>query len=190
MVDLLNIRHYTTARPAGWTLLGTEAEFDALPPTHQAQVLFLDPQASAYIHQFLDAAGLVTGGLWEPFAQGNFRDVATFSDFRRTDESRQALKKWLYRRGLPFGTWVFVLSNNDHPLLMTWKMLIKYADRMFTIDDVVVFDPTQLWCLVFFHEDQLFFGKDKVYDPAGDEARMRALNEKKRRFPHFRHPYL
>jgi len=191
MVDLNNIKNFTVDRPEGWTLFGSAKEFDSLPETHREQILFLDKTASKYIYDFSADAHLMTGGLWDPFAKGNFKQVEKFYDFARTAESNQRLKKWLYNRGIAFGTWVFVLLNgNEGPMLMTWKMLIKYSDNLFIMDDVLVFDHTLNWCLFFFHEDQIFFGKDNIYDPAEDLKRMEELNERKKKHPQFKHPYL
>ena len=191
MVDLNNIKSFTVPRPEGWSLFGSAQEFDNLPETHREQILFLDKAASKYIYEFSSDAHLMTGGLWDPFAKGNFKQVEEFSNFSRTPESNERLKKWLFNRGIPFPTWVFVLLNgNEGPLLMTWKMLIKYSDCLFIMDDVMVFDNTLNWCLFFFHEDKMFFGKDNIYDATEDLKRMEELNERKRKYPDFKHPYL
>jgi len=191
MIDLNNIRNFTVNRPEGWTLFGSAEEFDNLPETHREQILFLDEGAGKYIFEFSSASHLTTGGMWDPFAKGNFKTVEKFTDFSRTPESDQKLKKWLYSRGISFPSWVYVLFNsNEGPILMTWKMLIKYSADIFRMDDVMVFDNTLNWCLFFFHEDQLFFGKDNIYDPAEDNKRMEELNERKKKFPPFKHPYL
>lgn len=189
MTDLANIRDFTIPRP-GPNFIGSAADFDALPETHREQILFLDKAAEAYIFQFAAAARLVTGGFWDPFAKGNFRTVETYDRFYGTQETKGELKKWLFRRGIPFATWVFVLSAVHEPMLMTWKMMVKYVEHIFFGDDVMVFDPTLRWCLVYYHHDQLFFGKDPVFDPAEDEQRMKELNDRKRKYPRFRHPYL
>jgi len=190
MVDLDNIRKFTVPCPEGWNLFGNADAFETLPETHKDQILFLDKAAANYIFEFSEAAHLTTGGFWDPFEKGNFKYVEEYGDFSGSGESRQRLNKWLYHRGIAFRTWVFVLSNNDHPVLTTWKMVIKYSDTIFGIDDVMIFDQTLNWCLIFFHEDRMFFGKDNVYNPAEDEKRMEELNERKRKYPLFRHPYL
>lgn len=193
MVDLDNIRNFTTDKPPGWTLFGTPREFEELPPTHRAQIRFLNKEAIDYIYQFSGRSfNLVSGDLWDPFAKGNFRAVEKFYDFTNFKESWQHLKKWLYQRGIPFSTWVFVLPNGIcGPMLTTWKMVVRYSRDLFLIDDVMVFDRTLNWCLFFFHENELFFGKDPAgYDPAEDLKRMEALNERKRKYPQFKHPYL
>lgn len=191
MIDLDNIKKYTTPRPDGWTLFGNGELFDAFPPTHREQILFLDKPASTYIRSFADAAHLITGGGWAPFEKGNFKQVDSFDDFRRNEASKSLLKKWLYLRGIAFDTWVFMLEqSNEQVVLTTWKMIIKYADDLFIMPDMMVFDKTLNWCLYFFHEDQLFFGKDNIYDATADEKNMAALNERKKNFPRFKHPYL
>lgn len=192
MIDLENIRSFTTGKPDSWSLLGTPDDFEALPPTHKEQIRFLDKAATDYIYQFSGpSANLLSGDVWNPFAKGNFKQVEKFTDFIQCEESRQQLKKWLYRLGIPFSTEVFVLPNGDRqPMLTTWKMVIRYSADLFTIFDIMVFDRTQQWCLFFFHENELFFGKEPFYDPTEAEARMQALNERKKKFPQFKHPYL
>ena len=101
------------------------------------------------------------------------------------------LKKWLYKRGISFGTWVFVLENsNDQAILTTWKMVVKYSSELFIMPDMMVFDRTLNWCLFYFHEGKLFFGKDNIYDATDDYKTMEEHNERKKNFPQFKHPYL
>jgi hypothetical protein len=191
MIDLNNLNSHTVPRPEVPTIIGTAKEFDTLPETHQAQLLFLNEAASKFLYKFLSDAHLITSGFWAPFEKGNFKTVEEFSQLNRTDESKQLVKKWLYQRGIAFGNWVYVLQNGPEPaMLMTWKMVIKYSADLFIHHDVVIFDQTTNWCLVFFHEDKLFFGKDNIYDTTEDDKRMEELNERKKKFPDFKHPYL
>lgn len=191
MVDLDNIKSFTVNRPESSTLFGTAKEFDDLPASHQAQILFLNKEASEYIWNFSSAAHLITGGHWAPFEKGNFKEVDEFSDFSYKRDNNQALKKWLYKRGIPFSTWVFVLENsNDQAVLTTWKMIVKYSSELFIMPDMMVFDRTLNWCLFYFHEDKLFFGRDNIYDATDDHKTMEELNERKKNFPRFKHPYL
>ncbi|MES2429821.1 MAG: hypothetical protein V4556_02725 [Bacteroidota bacterium] len=191
MVDISNIKNFVVKRPQAPTLFGTAAEYDALPETHKDQILFLDKPSSDYLDSFLSDAHIITGGSWAPFEKGNFKQVETFDKFYNNEESWQLLKKWLYNRGISFDTWTFLLEENNEPAIMlTWKMVIKYSHDIFRGSDTVVFDKTLNWCLFYFHENELFFGKDNIYDPADDNKRMEALNERKKRFPDFKHPYL
>lgn len=190
MIDLHNIKAFTVPRPAP-NFIGSAGDFDELPETHKEQILFLDKVAEKYIYDFASAARLLTGGFWAPFEKGNFKTVEEFDEFYGTQASKQGLKKWLFGRGIAFDTWVFVLSDGAwEPMLMTWKMMVKYVEHIFFSGDVVVFDATTNWCLVYFHENKMFFGKDKFFDPTEDEQRMKELNERKEKYPDFKHPFL
>jgi len=134
---------------------------------------------------------MITGEFWDPFAKGNFKTVETYDRFYGIQASKQELKKWLFNRGIAFPTWVFVLmAANEPPMLMTWKMMIKNVEHLFFGDDVMVFDKTANWCLVCYHGKRMFFGRDKIYDPAEDERTMTELNERKKKYPRFKHPFL
>jgi hypothetical protein len=190
MIDINNIRNFNIPRPDP-NFIGTAKEFDDLPETHKEQILFLDKAAEKYIFEFVSSAHLITGGFWDPFAKGNFKNVEEFDRFYGIQASKQELKKWLFNRGIAFPTWVFVLMGaNQPPMLMTWKMMVKYVEHIFFGDDVVVFDKTLNWCLVYFHENQMFFGKDKTFDPSEDEQIMQELNDRKKKYPRFKHPFL
>jgi len=192
LIDLNNIKAFSTAQPKGWTVFGSAEEFDALPETYKDQIIFLNKDAEKYLYEFVEHAGLLTGGGWDPFAKGNFKTVEEFEHAVGNLDNNQLLKKWLFNRGIPFRTWVFVLfdGGNTQPLLITWKLFIKYANDIFGTGDVMVFDQTINWCLFNYHEGQLFFGKDNIYDAVADEQKMMELNERKKKFPQFRHPYL
>lgn len=189
MIGLDTILHYTLPATPRWSFLGNADEFDKLPDATKDQVCFLNKEATDYLSDLLHTARLITGGGWNPFQQ-NFKTVETFDRFYNDEESRQALKKWLYHRGIPFSSQVFLLETNENAVVTTWKMLLRYAAFVFPGDDVAVFDRSLNWCLFYYHENKLFFGRDRIYDPAEDEQRMKELNERKNKFPQFRHPYL
>ncbi|NCI47018.1 hypothetical protein [Sediminibacterium soli] len=188
MVDINNIQNFRIP-PPDRNFIGAATAFAAIPETHQEQIVFLDKAAEKYIFEFASAAHLVTGGFWDPFAKGNFKTVEEYDELYGMPGSNQDLKKWLFNRGIPFSTWVFVLMDAEPPMMMTWKMMIKYIDHIFFGSDVMIFDKTLNWCLVYFHENRVFFGKDKVYDPAEDDLRMQELNERKKKYPQFKHPF-
>jgi hypothetical protein len=189
MIDIENIKSFSVPRPDGWSIFGNAAQFDALPDATKDQVYFLNPGASAYLLDYAHTVKLITGGGWDPFEKGNFKTVEIFDAFYGDEESRQLLKKWLYHRGLPFHTMVFLLQSNEPAILTSWKMILRYSAFIFPGDDVLIFDKTINWCLFYYHENKMFFGKDRVYDPSEDDKMMEALNERKKNFPSFRHPY-
>lgn len=189
MIGLDTILQHTLPEVPQWSIFGNAAEFEALPDETKDQVFFLNKEATSYLLDLLHSARLVTEGGWNPF-KDNFKTVETFDKFYNTDESRQLLKKWLYQRGIPFSNQVFLLETNDNAVVATWKMIIRHSPFIFPGDDAVVFDKSLNWCLFFYHENIMFFGRDRIYDPAEDEKRMLELNERKKKYPGFRHPYL
>ncbi len=191
MIDFSTIKHFTTPPPDGGTVFGSAGDFNALPETHKAQILFLDKTAEKFLYEYVENAQLLSNGGWAPFEKGIFKTVDQYEHAVDLQENNPLLKKWLYSKGIPFSNEVFVLcDSNPQAVLITWKMLIKYAFDIFLIGDTLVFDQTGNWALFQYHEGQLFFAKDNVYDPSANELYMQHLNEKKKNYPQFKHPYL
>lgn len=191
MIDFSNIKQFSTARPETPSVFGTAAEFDAFPETHKAQIFFLDSTARKFLYEFIDHACLLSDGGWAPFSYTNYKTIEQYEHAVDLHEHIPLLKKWMYNRGIPFSNYVFVLTDsNDQPLLMTWKMVIKYAFDLFLIGDALIFDPTINWAVFNYHEGKLFFAKDNIYDPSGMERYVQELNERKKKYPQFRHPFL
>lgn len=156
MIDFQNIKEHKIERPDGWTCLGGPTDFDSLPNEFKDQI------AGDFLYKYFKASKFHTGPMWEPFKKKNFKYVEKIA----ADEDAQTIKKWLYNRGIPFAKWVYVLPNYSNvPLMMTWKMVIKNYETLFFADDVVIFDETNQWCLSYWHEDELFFGKINSTDP-------------------------
>jgi hypothetical protein len=108
------------------------------------------------LYKYFEASKFHSGPIWEPFKKENFKFVEKIT----LNKDTALLKKWLYKRGIPFSKWVFVLPNyGNGTLMMTWKMLVKNCENLFFSDDIVVFDETNQWCLSYWHEDEMFFGK-------------------------------
>jgi hypothetical protein len=191
VIDLNNIKNFTTTRPEDGSIFGSRTDFDALPETHKAQILFLDKKAEKFLYEYVDNAQMLSNGGWAPFEKGIYKTVDQYEHAVDVQGNIPLLKKWLYSKGIPFRNEVFVLcDSNPQALLITWKMLIKYSFDIFLIGDAMVFDPSRNWCLFNYHEGQLFFAKDNIYDPSGNELYMQYLNEKKKKYPQFKHPYL
>jgi len=73
----------------------------------------------------------------------------------------QQVKKWLYERGIPFDSKVFWVTQPEWGLILTWKMLIKFSDRIFFATDEIIWDKTLNWCLIYDHNDIFYFGKNR-----------------------------
>ena len=186
MIDLNNIRNYSITRPDAWTLFGSPEDYDNFPQEHKDQIIFLNKSADKFIYSFAASAHIVSDEPSNPFSKNNFKVIEEYKEI--AEESK--LKKWLYNRGVPFKSWVFVLPTyNDFSIYTTWKMIIKYNQTIFFSSDVLIFDKTLNWCLFYFHHDHLFFGKGNVYDPTEEYKKMEQLNELKGKYPDIKFPY-
>lgn len=185
MIDFKNIKDYAIERPDGWTLLGSPEEFDALTDQHKDQLIFLNKEASDFLYTYFKASKFHTGPIWEPFQKKNFKYV----DRLKLEEMDDSIKKWLYNRGIPFSKWVYVLPNyGKEPITMTWKMVVKHHHKLFFGDDVVIFDESNQWCLSYWHEDEITFGKLNTFKPEIGYHEVYQMNEREKKYPGYKHP--
>jgi hypothetical protein len=102
-----------------------------------------------------------------PFTSGRFSYVESLSlsPVTHQDELQSqdsTVKKWLFRRGIPFSREVYLSYDSKTAIHTSWKMLVRYW-RLFYYpisDDLSVFDSSLSWCLLFFHEHELYFGSN------------------------------
>jgi hypothetical protein len=79
------------------------------------------------------------------------------------------IKKWLYQRGLPFEKNVFLSWQPMDAMILPWKLLIKYFDHFYyygTSGDLTVIDRKLTWALLFYHEDEIYFGTNNDFRPS------------------------
>jgi len=139
MIDFNNIKNFRVERPKHVTSLGLMEGYNNLPKEFQDQIIFLNKNVSKFLYKYLESAKFITGDLWESFKMENFKYT---EDIDEPDDEK-ILKKWLYKRGIPFSKWVFLLPNYDeNPITLTWKMVIKNAGNIFCGDDIIIFDET------------------------------------------------
>ena len=188
-VDFDSLHLHTVPCPASGVLWDA-AEFAALPPTHQAQIHFLNKEAQAYLLAYLEHSKMLDRSYARtkpapstcPFPEGYFKSVESCPA-----HDPGAVKKWLYQRGLPFRAEVVLIPNyGDYMLWTTWKMVLKYAADAAHTDDIVVFDASLNWCLFWNHDHQLYFGQDNQCDPEIAYARIQALYDRKAKYPGMR----
>lgn len=173
MLHFDNITTHTSDFPPRRSFLGTAEEAAAIPATHQDQIFFLNEEASQFVRAYLDASHMVTWRAWEPFNPRYFSAVQSIS----LEDEALDVKKWLYEKPIPFAKRVYLCGGSHDPAAaLTWKMVIHYWTRIFRGSDLVIFDETLNWCLFYFHEDHLFFGAGKVYDPDYEAEKAKDRN--------------
>ncbi len=139
----------------------TDEKYDKLPESHLDQLKPLDQESALFLAEYISKANLHND---VPFRKNFFR---TIDKAKILDGNEQEIKKWLYQRGLPFDKPVFLSWGTADAMIVPWKLLIKYFDAFYYSgsDDLTVFDQSLEWALLFFHEDEIYFGTNKNFKP-------------------------
>ena len=140
----------------------TDEKYNKLPKQHLEQLKPLDKEASKF--------------LWDFIANTNLHDDTPFKkDFFRTidrakilDGNEKEIKKWLYHRGLPFDKQVYLSWDTENAMIVPWKLVVKYFDSFYYggSDDLTIIDKSLNWALLFFHEDEIYFGTNNEFKPS------------------------
>jgi hypothetical protein len=140
----------------------TEEKHDKLPDEHLNQLKPLNKEASNYLWDYISQTNLHDD---TPFKKGFFRNI---DKTKILQGNKSEVKKWLYQRGLPFDKNVYRSWQPNDAMIVPWKILIKYFDCFYygTSDDLTVIDHTLTWALLFYHEDEIYFGTNKEFRPS------------------------
>ena len=180
MISFSNIKSYSTDFPKTGSFLWSEEDAAQIPQTHKDQICFLNKEASLFVENYLNGSKMLTGPVWKPFNERYFKTVEAVEV---TEEFQEGIKKWLYKKPIPFDKWVYLHGDRSgQAVTLTWKMVIKYWDGLFWADDLILFDETLNWGLFYFHEDVLFYGYEKCFDKAYEYEKTLELNELKSRY--------
>lgn len=140
----------------------TEAKYDKLPEIHLEQLKPLNEKASNFVWDFISDSGLHNH---TPFKEGFFK---TIDKAKILKSNEKEIKKWLYQRGIPFEKEVFLSWQPDDAMIVPWKLLIKYFDSFYygSSDDLTIIDQSLNWSILFYHEDEIYFGTNKEFSPS------------------------
>jgi len=149
----------------------TDEKHDKLPSHHLEQLKPLDNVASKFLWDFVAKTNLHSDF---PFKKDFFR---TLDSVKILVDNEKEIKKWLYQRGLPFSKDVFLSWQPHGGMIVPWKLLIKYFDSFYygASDDLTIFDQSLQWTVLFFHEDEIYFGTNKQFKPSNESAEIEFL---------------
>ncbi|RZJ98826.1 MAG: hypothetical protein EOO46_23935 [Flavobacterium sp.] len=139
-----------------------DSKYDILPAEHLAQLKPLDNKASGFLWDFILDSQLHND---IPFTKDFFQVIDKASI---NDNNESEIRKWLYHRGLPFSKDVFLSWQPEDAMIVPWKIFIKYFDSFYysISDDLTVFDESLQWALMFYHENEIYFGTNKKFVPS------------------------
>ncbi|MFN5786514.1 MAG: hypothetical protein ACK46O_12080 [Flavobacteriia bacterium] len=131
----------------------TDDMYDNLPDIHLDQLKPLDSQASKFIWDYISNTNLHNDF---PFNKELFHTVETV---RIQCGNEKEIRKWLFQRGVPFNKNVFLSWQPEDAMIVPWKLLIKYFDSFYYGgDDLTIIDESLNWSILFYHEDEVYFG--------------------------------
>ena len=145
--------------PLRWRF--TDPKYRLLPVAHLAQVKPLDAGSARRLHDVASRWHYDT----HP-ADGTFVKAARTSIEAHTPDETSRVRAWLYDRRIQFSQPVFLSWSGDLAALTTWKMVVRYWDAFWypSSDDLLVFDASQSWALLLWHEEEAFFASEATHD--------------------------
>ncbi|WP_186755675.1 DUF2947 family protein [Echinicola salinicaeni] len=138
----------------------TEEKYDLLPDNYLNELKPLDKEASHFLDNYISKTTLHNQ---IPFKKDFFRVI---DKARILEGNEKEIKKWLYHRALPFDKTVFLSWDRETSMKTKWKFLVKYWDSFFYggSDDLTVFDESLEWALLFFHENEIYWGTNREFE--------------------------
>jgi hypothetical protein len=99
-----------------------------------------------------------------PFKNGMFRNL---DKAKILENNEKEITKWLYQRAIPFDKEVFLSWDGNNGMITKWKFVVKYWNSLFYggADDLTIFDQSLEGSLLFHHEERIYFGTNKNYEP-------------------------
>jgi hypothetical protein len=154
-ITLENIEQFSVPlEEYGPRWLFTDEERQLASTEHQDQIFPLKEEAAQFLWNYEHLLGL----------ESSDRFFKTVSVFNSELADQQTISKYLYNLGIAFDHKVFIADQPKTGFVLTWKMVIKYAHRLFWAKDQIVWDKTLNWRLEFHHDGEFRFGKDLIYD--------------------------
>lgn len=139
-----------------------DEKYSKLPAQCLGELKPLDQDAAKFLWDYIAKTSLHDD---VPFKKGFFRVI---DKARILEKNDKRIKKWLFQRGIPFGKPVFLSWQPTEAMIVPWKLLIKYFDSFYysSSDDLTVIDQSLNWALLFYHEDEIYFGTNKEFKPS------------------------
>jgi hypothetical protein len=142
----------------------TEEKYDKLPDDHLNQLNPLDRQGATFLWNYISDKRLHEN---TPFRKDLFKVI---DKAKILQDNQPEIKKWLYQRGFPFDKQVYLSWQPEEAIIVPWKLFVKYFDSFYYSDDLTIIDQSLNWALLFYHEDEIYFGTNEPYVVGEDFA--------------------
>jgi hypothetical protein len=158
MITIDNLQEHRIDFDQSYRWMFLDEDQEQTSPEHQDHIIPLNPEASAFLWAY---EGINFPCSMHPPRAKYFRDVELWHE-----GSEKEVKKWLYRRGIPFSHQVLFSVQPDCGFVLTWKMVVKYSGWIFCGEDQTLFDKTLNWWLTYQHDGDFHFCRNRIYGPA------------------------
>ena len=138
----------------------TEEKYHKISQQHLEQLKPLNHEAARFVWNYISQSGLHDD---VPFKKDFFR---TIDKMKISLGNEKDVKKWLYQRGFPFDKPVYLSWQPTEAMLVPWKLFIKYFDSFYYADDLTIIDSSLNWAILFYHEDEIYFGTNENFEPS------------------------
>lgn len=134
-----------------------DEKYDKLPDNHLKELKPFNQNVS----QFLDNL------LKEKNSNNQFpfnKDIYPVADkIKILDGKNEKIKNWLNQRNLSPDNSVYLSWDCETSLKTKWEIVIEYWDSIYYpgSDDLTIFDESMEWILLFFHENEIYWGANK-----------------------------
>ena len=158
------------------TFLWSPEEAEKISKEHKDQIHFINEDGAEFLNNFYKSSKIeFNEKCRHPFNEEYYSNISRFEG-NWNDEKE--VKKWLYNRGIPFSKYVLMTSDRSgKPVLLTWKMVIKYWKGIFWEEDIFLLDTSFKWCFYYYHESEFYFGKDIIFDRKKEDEKAIELNK-------------
>ena len=160
--------------PKVWSFLWSPEEAQGISAEHKDQIHFLNKEGTRFLNDLLDTTKMTKHLPYHPF-KDYFGKIDTFEI---TNNCEKDIKKWLYGKEIPFSKYVYIDSERSgQSVMLTWKMVIKYWKGLFFSEDIFIFDSSLEWAMFYYHENELYFGTDIIYNVREEERKLIEVNK-------------
>jgi len=138
------------------------------------QIWVLTPEASKDLWNYENESRIFND---YPKLTKFFKDVETIDT---STKSNSEIKQWLHNRGIKYSTKVFYNYQPDTSFMLTWKMVVKHFDILFS-SDATIWNLSLNWGLACHHDGLFVFGKNRIYDNTEEQIMITKLEQKQKK---------
>ena len=137
----------------------TAERSDLLANALEDQLKPLDNFAANFLMDYISKAGLHDDC---PFREGVFNVLESIII---NDDNSNEIKSWLLKRGVTKNREVYLSWDSKTAMIVPFYLLAEYFDDFAypSSDDLIVFDESLNWALIFFHYGDIHFGSNEKF---------------------------